>query len=124
MPFDLEGEADYLAATAEWRLRTAEDDKLNLKAAELCERLAKEVRDLKDDELLRQRLDTFEARLQAAEPGYVTDLSDYRSRLGFWYFPADGREYLNAIIALLPTGAKLAAVRRQDDDGTASIASQ
>jgi hypothetical protein len=108
MPFDLEGEAERLAATAEWRLRTAENDKLNLKAAKLCERLAREVRGLKDDELLRHRLDTFEARLRAAEPGYAKDLSDYRSRLGFWYFPADGQEYLNAIIALLPRGAKAA----------------
>jgi hypothetical protein len=121
MPFDLEGEAERLAATAEWRLRTAENDKLNLKAAKLCERLAREVRGLKDDELLQDRLDTFEARLRAAEPEYAKDLSDYRSRLGFWHFPADGREYLDAIIALLPRGAKLAAVRR-DDDGTASTA--
>ncbi|MGX1321799.1 hypothetical protein AB7M17_005252 [Bradyrhizobium sp. USDA 377] len=97
--FDLELEAQDLGYSAEWRRQKAReypDDRRNLEAAELLEKLAGEVRALQGSEIHR-RLDAFAESYEGDLGSFSEVWSEYKRRIGFWEFP-DGQSYLSDML--------------------------
>ncbi|WFU26308.1 hypothetical protein QA649_08900 [Bradyrhizobium sp. CB1717] len=94
---DFESEIISLQCAAEWRRTKAREhpeDARNAKAAALLDRLASDLErsDGAELSLLTQRYEQ--------EEGFVEAANSYLSRIGFDHAPANGTEYLRALIAL------------------------
>jgi hypothetical protein len=95
-------EAIELERTADWRIKKLGEnpaDRQSAAAAKLLQRLADEVRALRDAPAYTEYraicgwLDEFDGMAELHE--YA---QDYRSRIGVDHFPANGEEYLRVLI--------------------------
>jgi hypothetical protein len=97
--------SETLEYQAEWRRQKADeypDDRRNIDAAELLERLAREVRNLEGRNDLRVcRVEKFFEEV-GPDSGvrFLEVQSEYHRQIGFWKFPSSGGEYLDDLIEL------------------------
>ena len=98
--YDLEILACELESTAQWRRQKAmsfTDDRRNLDAADLLDRLAEEVRTLRGS-LLHAKLSRVLDR--HFDPSAVEEECEYRKSIGFRSEPISGDRYLRRIIEI------------------------
>jgi hypothetical protein len=92
-----------LECTAEWRRQKAveyPEDKQNLEAATLLDRLAIEVGALEDSALTSTLLKLYEGASDNEGLRIAERESEYRRLIGFWRFPHNGEEYLKDLIEM------------------------
>jgi hypothetical protein len=97
-------EVEELERTAEWRMRKVDadaSDETSRAAAVLLEKLAGDVRRLRDAPLFREYVGICN---WLGESDGIVDFmdmaNDYRARIGVDRMPADGEAYLRALIDL------------------------
>ncbi len=97
-------EVEELERAAEWRRRKVDadpNDEQSAAAAQLLERLASEVRALRDSALFREYVAICN---WLGESDGIADFAilanDYRARIGADRTPADGKAYLRAMLDL------------------------
>jgi hypothetical protein len=106
MAFDIELLALELEGTAQSRRQKAAkfpDDGRHLKAADLLERLAEEVPQLKGSALHAELSRALDRHF---DPNAVEDEYEMRNSIGFLLHPASGAEYLREVIGIYEKSAR------------------
>ena len=97
---------ETLESQAEWRRQKAleyPEDRRNIDAAELLEKLAEEASKLDQNDPLLERLESRLNRLGAKNDGYYLfseGQSEYHRQIGFSRFPSTVRQYLKDLIEI------------------------
>ena len=97
---------ETLQSQAEWHRQKAleyPEDRRNVDAAELLEKLAKEASKLDQNDFLLKRLKKRLDRLGAKNDGYYLfseGQSEYHRQIGFTRFPSTVRQYLKDLIEI------------------------
>jgi hypothetical protein len=97
-------EVEQLERAAEWRMRTVDadpTDETSRAAAALLEKLATDLRGLRESPLFREYTAICNWLSESDGIGDFMDMAnDYRTKIGFDHAPANGEAYLCALIEL------------------------
>ncbi|MBR1215774.1 P-loop NTPase fold protein [Bradyrhizobium sp. JYMT SZCCT0180] len=115
-----------LDETADWRRRMMKEypsDLRNETAAELLERLSRDLRRMPHSELLDEISNTNDLLQRSSEQGRSYDLTSlieecnaYRKSIGFSETPPDSNAYLARLLAIYKTHQELALAQPSSDD--------